>query len=417
MLKSLSTRHSARLYAAEIIKYIGPGFLVTVGFIDPGNWASNMVAGSTFGYRLLWVVSLSTIMLIVIQHNAAHLGIATGLCLAEAATLYFPRWASRLLLWSAIGASISTLLAEILGAAIGLNMLVGLPTKWGALLGAVFATYLLLSNSYRRTERWIIGFVGLIGLSFLFELALVRVDWAQAAVSWVRPNVPYGSMLVVMSVLGAVVMPHNIFLHSEVIQSRQWNTKDESTIRKQLNYEFVDTLVSMIVGWAINSAMILVAASVFFASGIEVSDLAMAKAALEPMLGSLASGVFATALILSGLSSSITAAMASGSVFAGMYGEPFDIRDPHSRAGVYIGVFCALAVVLLLRNELWALVISQAVLSVQLPWTLLALILLTSKQKVMGKFANSLLENVVLWLMWATVSFLNVKLLFSLITG
>ena len=180
--------HQRYLGGLDFFKYIGPGLLVTVGFIDPGNWASNFAAGSDFGYTLLWVVTLSTVMLIVLQHNVAHLGIVTGLCLSEAAHRYAPRWIARPILGSAVLASISTSLAEILGGAIALQMLVGMPIVWGALLTTVLVVVLLFTNSYRRIERGIIGFVSVIGLSFLYELFLVDIDWPLAARSWVVPS-------------------------------------------------------------------------------------------------------------------------------------------------------------------------------------------------------------------------------------
>ena len=269
IIKELKRKdHQRYLGGLDFFKYIGPGLLVTVGFIDPGNWASNFAAGSDFGYSLLWVVTLSTVMLIVLQHNVAHLGIVTGLCLSEAATRYTPRWVSRPILGSAVLASVSTSLAEILGGAIALQMLAGIPIMWGAILTTVLVVILLFTNSYKRIERSIIGFVSVIGLSFLYELFLVDIDWPAAARSWVIPSIPEGSLLIIMSVLGAVVMPHNLFLHSEVVQSREYNKRDDSSIRRLLKYEFYDTLFSMGVGWAINSAMILLAASTFFAGGL-----------------------------------------------------------------------------------------------------------------------------------------------------
>ena len=198
----------------DILKFIGPGLLVTVGFIDPGNWASNLAAGAQFGYSLLWMVTLSTIMLIFLQHNVAHLGIATGLCLSEAATIYLKPRYSKMLLISAMLASISTSLAEILGGAIALNMLFRIPIRAGALLVTIFVMIMLYTNSYKIIEKWIIAFVSVIGLSFLYELSLVNINWNSAVTGWVTPSFPQGSMLVIMSVLGAVVMPHNLFLHS-----------------------------------------------------------------------------------------------------------------------------------------------------------------------------------------------------------
>ena len=268
IFKDLKRRdHKRYLGGLDVFKYIGPGLLVTVGFIDPGNWASNFAAGSEFGYSLLWVVTLSTIMLIVLQHNVAHLGIVTGLCLSEAATKYTPSWVSRPILGTAVLASISTSLAEILGGAIALQMLFDIPIIWGSILTTVFVVVMLFTNSYKKIERSIIAFVSVIGLSFIYELFLVKIDWPLAAQGWVTPSFPHGSMLIIMSVLGAVVMPHNLFLHSEVIQSHEYNKKDDASIRKVLKYELFDTLFSMIVGWAINSAMILLAAATFFKSG------------------------------------------------------------------------------------------------------------------------------------------------------
>lgn len=186
------TDHKRVLGGLDFFKYIGPGLLVTVGFIDPGNWASNFAAGSEFGYALLWVVTLSTVMLIILQHNVAHLGIVTGLCLSEAATQYCPKWISRPILGSAVLASISTSLAEILGGAIALEMLLGIPIIWGAVLTTAFVIVMLFSNSYKKIERAIIAFVSIIGLSFLYELFLVDIDWPLAARSWVTPSIQIG---------------------------------------------------------------------------------------------------------------------------------------------------------------------------------------------------------------------------------
>jgi manganese transport protein len=269
--------HKPTFGGLEIFRYIGPGLLVTVGFIDPGNWASNLAAGANYGYALLWMVTLSTIMLIILQHNVAHLGIATGLCLSEAASTYLKPVYSKVILGSAMLASVSTSLAEILGGAIALNMLFHIPIKAGALMVLAFVIIMLLSNSYRLIEKWIIAFVSIIGLSFIYELSLVQIDWGQATMAWITPSFPKGSMIIIMSVLGAVVMPHNLFLHSEVIQSRQWNLKDDKVIKKQLDFELFDTLFSMLVGWAINSAMILLAAATFFKAKTPVTEFQQSR--------------------------------------------------------------------------------------------------------------------------------------------
>lgn len=405
--------HQRYLGGLDFFKYIGPGLLVTVGFIDPGNWASNFAAGADFGYSLLWVITLSTIMLIVLQHNVAHLGIVTGLCLSEAATKYTPKWVSRPILGTAVLASISTSLAEILGGAIALEMLFDIPVIWGSLLTAFFVTIMLFTNSYKRIERSIIAFVSVIGLSFLYELFLVDIDWPLAARSWVTPSIPEGSLLVIMSVLGAVVMPHNLFLHSEVVQSREYNKKDDASIRKLLKYEFYDTLFSMGVGWAINSAMILLAAATFFANHIEVEELQQAKSLLEPLLGNQAATIFALALLMAGISSTVTSGMAAGSIFAGMFGESYHVKDVHSRVGILLSLGIALIVILFIENPFQGLIISQMILSIQLPFTIFLQVGLTSSKRVMGKYANSRWSSFVLYTMAVVVSVLNLALLFS----
>lgn len=405
--------HQRYLGGLDFFKYIGPGLLVTVGFIDPGNWASNFAAGSEFGYTLLWVVTLSTVMLIVLQHNVAHLGIVTGLCLSEAATRYAPRWVSRPILGSAVLASISTSLAEILGGAIALEMLFDIPIAWGAVLTTILVVIMLFTNSYKRIERGIIAFVSVIGLSFLYELFLVDIDWSLAARSWVVPDIPQGSMLIIMSVLGAVVMPHNLFLHSEVVQSREYNKQDDASIRKLLKYEFYDTLFSMGVGWAINSAMILLAAATFFVHRTPVEELQQAKSLLDPLLGSQAGVIFALALLMAGISSTVTSGMAAGSIFAGMFSESYHIKDIHSRVGVLLSLGVALVLILFIENPFQGLIISQMMLSIQLPFTVFLQVGLTSSRRVMGQYANSRWSSFVLYAIATIVSVLNIMLLFS----
>jgi manganese transport protein len=410
-------KHASRFASLELFRYIGPGFFVTVGFIDPGNWVTNVAAGSQFGYKLLWVVTLSTIILIVVQHNAAHLGIVTGLCLSEAASTFFKPWLRILMLGSAMIACVSTALAELLGAAIGLNMLTGLPLVIGALLAAAFSIWMLFSKNYQRLEKWIMGFVSLIGLAFVFEIWLADVSWVQTFTGWVKPAFPVGSLAVIMGVLGAVVMPHNIFLHSEVIQSRQWNQQGEDTIKKQLKYEFFDTLTGMGAGWAINSAMIIMAAAVFHVKGITITELPQVSVTLEPLFGRISVVVFALGLLFAGLSSSITAAMAGGSVFAGIFIEPFDINDPHSRTGILITLIGALGAIMLLSDPFKGILWSQVALSLQLPFTIIPLILLTSSKKVMGDYANRPYGATVLWIVGLVVIGLNIALLVDMARG
>jgi len=415
LLKNIDRKgYRPKFGGLEIYKFIGPGLLVTVGFIDPGNWASNLAAGADYGYALLWIVTLSTVMLILLQHNVAHLGIATGLCLSEAATVHLKPLYSKLLLSSGMLASISTSLAEILGGAIALEMLFKVPLMIGAVLVTIFVMIMLYTNTYRVIEKWIIAFVSIIGLSFIYELSLVDIEWGSAVQAWVTPTFPEGSMIIIMSVLGAVVMPHNLFLHSEIIQSRQFNLKDEKVIKKQIRYEFFDTLLSMLIGWAINSAMILLAAATFFEAKLPVSELQQAKELLSPLLGSNSAIVFAVALLFAGVASTITSGMAAGSIFSGMFNEPYDIKDNHSRLGVAISLLLGLGIIFLIGNPFKGLIISQMILSIQLPFTIFLQVYLTSSEKVMGKYKNSIVNKITLYTIGAVVTLLNIALFISM---
>ncbi len=356
--KQLFTVHqNGKQQVSEVFKYIGPGIIVTVGFIDPGNWAANLAAGASYGYELLWVVTLSTIMLILLQHNVAHLGIVRGQCLSECAYEFLPRYVSRFVL--------ST----------------------------------------------IAGFVSLIALAYLVEVNMVNVDWAAAGIGWVDPKVPNESMLVILSILGAVIMPHNLFLHSEIIQSRQFNTQDPSVMKRQLRYEFLDTLLSMGIGWMINSAMILLAAAVFFAHGIEVTELEQAEELLRPLIGPAAGTIFAIALLFAGFASSATAGMAGASIFAGMFGESYDMKDFHTRLGLALTYIPALLLIVFVTDSFQALLISQMFLSLQLPITIFLQLYMTSSRKVMGQYANHTYTNVLLWGIGIVVTVMNIYLL------
>lgn len=410
--KLMGTNHKPALGFKNLLKYLGPGLLVTVGFIDPGNWASNIAAGSSYGYALLWMVTLSTIMLIVLQHNVAHLGIVTGDCLAESATRNLPKPLARFTLGTAMMASVSTALAEILGGAIALQMLFKIPIVIGSVLMLALTLWLVFSHSYGRLEKLIIGFVSIIGLSFLYELTLVDVNWSAAISGWTTINIPTGSMPIIMSVLGAVVMPHNLFLHSEIIQSRQWNLEDDAVIKKQLKYEFFDTLFSMIVGWAINSAMIILAAATFFSQHFQVTELSQAQQMLIPLLGDWAGLVFAVALLFSGISSTTTAGIAGGTIFAGLFGEPYDIKDNHTKFGVSLILILATLGIFLISDPFQGLIYSQMLLSIQLPITVVLQIYLTSSEKVMGSYKNSLFTKTILIAIAIILTILNLMLLF-----
>lgn len=410
MNRDKGKKHNPNL---DFLRFVGPGLLVTVGFIDPGNWAANLAAGSNYGYRLLWIITLSTIILIILQHNTAHLGIVTGRCLSEAATEHLPKPVSVGILATAMLAAISTAFAEILGGAIALSMLFHIPLKIGLLLVAVLALFLLFFNAYKKLERYIIGFVSLIGFSFVIELFMVKTDWGQVAGGLFMPSVPNASLFIILSVLGAVVMPHNLFLHSEIIQSRHWNLEDEAVIKKQLKYEYMDTIFSMIVGWVINCALIIIAASAFFSKSIKATDLSQANAMLEPLLGNAAAVIFAVALLLSAVSALLTVGIAGGSIFSGIFKEPVDIKDTHTKYGIAITLGVATIIALFVSNTFSALIISQMLLSVQLPLTIFLQIYLTSSKKVMGKYANPISTKIILITIGIVVTALNILLLFT----
>ena len=408
----------------HVLKYIGPGFLITVGFIDPGNWAANVAAGSQFGFTLLWVVTLSTLMLILLQYNASKLGIITGDCLAEAVKKHFPKPVSKGVLGSAmLLAIVSTALAELLGGAIALKMLFNIPLKIGAIMMAIFVIIMIFSRSYKYIEAWIIGFVSLIGISFLFELTLVNVSWPAVLVDTFVPTIPVGSIAIIMSVLGAVVMPHNLFLHSEIIQTRSWDVDKPELLKKQLRYAKTDTVLSMVVGWAINSAMIILAAATFYQMGTVVTDLSQAKDMLLLLLGSTAAGVFAVALLFAGMSSSVTAGMSSsvtagmsgGVISSGYKGERYNTHDKHASIGVLFAIIGALVIIFFIQDPFYGLIISQILLAVQLPITVISQIIITSSKKVMGEHANSFKVKILLFSTATIVIVLNVVLFVQMI--
>lgn len=401
----------------KVLRYIGPGLLITVGFIDPGNWAANVAAGSQFGYSLLWVVTLSTLMLILLQYNVSKLGIVTGDCLAESVRKNFSDGASKVVLGSALLAIIATTLAEILGGALALRMLFKLPLSIGAILVSLLVIVMIFSRSYKYIEAWIVGFVSLIGISFLFELSLVDFNEVQILKNTFVPNLPLGSIAIIMSVLGAVVMPHNLFLHSEIIQTREWNVEDEVLFKKQLNYAKTDTVFSMLVGWAINSAMIILAAATFYQVGTVVTDLSQAQDMLTPLLGATAAGVFALALLFAGISSSITAGITAGCISSGYALEQYNTHDRHTTVGVLIAILSSLLIIFFVENVFMTLIISQILLSIQLPITIVSQIYLTSSKKVMGVHANRTPIKIILISVAAIVIVLNIVLFVDVISS
>ena len=392
----------------NILRYIGPGLLVTVGFIDPGNWAANISGGSVFGYDLLWVITLGTITLIILQHNVAHLGIVTGDCLAESIKKNFNPSVSKVVLWSAILANVSVSLAEILGVAIALQMLFKIPIWLGSCIGVIISNIMIFTNTYKKLEKFIIGFVSIIGFSFIFEMDLVEISWEKVLVSSFVPNLNPSSILVALGVFGAIVMPHNLFLHSEIIQSREWDLSNEKVIKRQFRYEFFDTFFSVILGWVINLSMFVLSIACFYYKKIEVTDLSQAHELLIPLLGNRAALIFALGLLFSGFSSSITSGMAGGTIYSGIFEKHYDIKQKETIIGVLITSLGALAIIFSVKDVLQALVYSQAVLCFQLPLTIASQLYLTSNEKIMGRFKNNTLVNVSILVIGVFITGLNI---------
>ena len=396
------------------LSFLGPGFLITVGFIDPGNWATNIEGGSKFGYELLWVITLSTIMLIVIQNMTAKLGISTGKSLAVNIRERFSPPVSAFLGLTIVMACIATDVAELLGGAIGFNLLFGMPLWSGALLTVLLEVFLIVSQRYHRIEAIIMGFLGIIALCYLVEIVIVRPDWMELAPSIVIPNVNRSSIYVAMAILGAVVMPHNIFLHSNIIHSRKWGISDDEKIAL-LRYEKADTFSAMFLGWLVNSAMIIVAAAVFARHHVVVDSIEQASATLRPLAGPLAGLLFAVALVFAGVGSSVTSSMAEVNVITGFLRKPEDPRTLLYKLSVFITAIPSFIIILLAVDTFRILIFSQVVLSIQLPFTLIPLLILCRDHKVMGRFRSSPLEFVAAVAISVVVIILNIYLLYSTI--
>lgn len=399
-----------------LLSFLGPGFLVTVGFIDPGNWATNIEGGSKFGYDLLWVITLSTFMLIVIQNMAAKLGIATGKSLAVNIRERFSPPVSAFLGLTIVLACVATDVAELLGGAIGFNLLFGMPLWSGALLTVLLEVFLIVSQRYHRLEAIIMGFLGIIGLCYLIEILIVKPDWMELAPSIVIPHVNRSSIYIAMGILGAVVMPHNIFLHSNVIHSRKWGISEGEKLAL-LRFEKTDTLAAMLMGWVVNSAMIIVAAAVFSHNHLVVDSIEQASATLTPLAGPLAGFLFAVALVFAGVGSSVTSSMAEVNVITGFLGQPEDPRTLLYRISVFVTAIPSFLIILLSMDTFRILIFSQVVLSIQLPFTLIPLLMLCRDHKLMGAFKSSWREFAAAVVISAIVIVLNLYLLYSTIIG
>lgn len=405
-------KDSSKQRLKKIFSFMGPGFLITVGFIDPGNWATNIEGGSQFGYSLLWVVTLSTIMLMVIQHTAAKMGIATGKSLAVNIREQLPKPLSFMIGITVVLACVATDVAELLGGAIGFNLLFRMPLWLGAIVTIALEIFLIIGQRYHKLEKTIIGFLGIIALCYVAELIIVKPDWGQALPALVIPTLNQSNIYISLGIIGAVVMPHNIFLHSNVIHSRNWGITDKEKL-KLLKYERIDTTTSLSLGLVVNAAMIIVAATVFHKNGLVVTSITDAAATLVPLAGRGAGFLFALALVFAGVGSSVTSSMAEVNVITGFLGKPEDPKTLLYRVATFITAIPSLVIILLNLDTYKILIFSQVILSIQLPFTLLPLLYLARKKSVMGIFKSSNYEFIAMIIISAIIISLNAYLLFA----
>ena len=390
----------------------GPAVVASIAYMDPGNFATNIQAGAGFGYDLLWVVVLANIIAMLFQALSAKLGIVTGRNLAELCRDHFPRRAVLGMWVVSEVAAMATDLAEFLGGAIGLSLLLGLPLIAGMAVTAV-VTYALLMverRGFRPMELVIGGLVAVIALCYLVELLVAPVAWGQAALHAVLPVMPGGQALTVsVGIIGATVMPHALYLHSGLTQART-PTRNAGERRALLRFSNREVVVALSLAGMVNMAMVMAAAATFHAGHSDVAEIETAYRTLTPLLGAGAAGVFLVALIASGVSSSAVGTMAGQMIMQGFV---------HLRLPIWlrrlVTMVPAFVVVALGVNATEALVLSQVVLSFSLPIPMVALVLLTRRRDVMGEFANGRLTHVLAVAGAAAVLLLNIVLLLLLL--
>jgi manganese transport protein len=407
---AILTGGTKKAWPARLLPFLGPAFIASVAYMDPGNFATNIQAGAQFGYALLWVVVISNLMGMLIQALSAKLGIATGMNLAEQCRKHFPppvAW----FMWALMEiVAMATDLAEFLGAALAFNLLLGIPLTVAAFLTAV-VTFLILGlerYGFRPLERVMTAFATVVAVSYLIEIFLVRPEWKRLLYHAVVPQMPgREAVLLAAGILGATVMPHAIFLHSALTQDRIV-TRDPKLMRLLFRYEVADVLFAMGVAGAINAAILIMAASTFHASGMpEVGTIEEAHRTLTPLLGSASAIVFAISLLASGLSSSSVGTMAGQVIMQGFI---------HRRIPVWlrrmVTILPSLAVITLGADPTRSMVISQVILSFGLPFALVPLILFTSSRKIMGALTNHGITTALMCVSAALVVALNVYLLY-----
>ncbi len=391
------------------LPFVGPAVIASVAYMDPGNFATNVQAGAAYGYDLLWVVALANLVAMLVQAQAAKLGIVTGKNLAEHCREQFPRPVALGMWIVSEGAAMATDLAEFLGGAIGLSLLFRLPLLWGMAATGV-ATYLILLNQsrgFRPLELTISALVGLIGACYLAELFIAPPDWAAAALHTVRPSLPdRGAVVLAVGVVGATVMPHAIYLHSSLTQ-RRVPPRDDLDRRRLVRLSNMEVVLALGVAGLINMAMLAMACVAFHDGRHDgVASIETAYRTLIPVLGGAAAGVFLLSLIASGLSSSAVATLAGQVIMQGFV----DFRIPIWLRRL-VTMAPAFAVVAMGVNTTWALILSQVVLSLVLPVPMIALLVLSGRRTVMGEFANGAAGAAVLGAATLLILVLNLLLL------
>ena len=404
----------------EMWYYFGPAFVASVAYIDPGNFATNIQGGTEFGYTLLWVLLWSNAMAILIQYLSAKLGIATGRTLPQNCRQHFSRPMNFGLWVAAELAALATDLAEFLGAALGFYLLFHINLFVAALLTTVCVFLILALELYgfRRLEQVIIAFVFGIAACYAVEIFMAAPEWKKVVYHIAVPQISSASIYVAVGMLGATVMPHVVYLHSALVQARVRQDEFRCPTGKWLQrlrhvrYELVDVLAAMNGAWLINSAMIVMAAAVFFRSGRTVASIEQAHETLRPLLGQFSATVFALALLLSGLSSSTVGTMAGQVIIEGFLDIKFSIFLRR-----LITIVPALVVIGLKLDPLKILVLSQVALSFALPFALVPLIMLTRREKIMGDLTNSRTTNALAYLAATIIIALNGLLLYQSFGG
>ncbi|MBX2920712.1 MAG: Nramp family divalent metal transporter [Chitinophagaceae bacterium] len=405
----------------RVAAFLGPAYLVGVGYMDPGNWATDLAGGSKFGYTLIWVLLMSNIMALLLQSLSARLGIVRGRDLAQANRETYPAYINFILYLLAEIAIAATDLAEVLGMAIGLHLLTGLPLMWGVAITAL-DTFLLLflqRMGMRVMEAFIITLIGVISVSFLIEIILAKPHLPEVAKGLI-PTLPNNEALyIAIGIIGATVMPHNLYLHSSLVQTRKIK-RDEKSIRFALKMSVLDSTVALNLAFLVNAAILVLAAATFFKTGrTEVAQLEEAHQLLTPLLGSnLASTLFAVALIAAGQSSTITGTLAGQIVMEGY----LRIRiNPLLRRLItrLIAIVPALIVIGVYGDqELDALLIlSQVILSLQLGFAVIPLIHFVSDKKTMGAFAIKPVVKILAWGIAAVLVYLNIRMVWEEVAG